>query len=184
MCLRTRGGELTALVLVFVCAASAWPVAHYGEAAEGPHPRLGRRRWPGVAEGARTSRGGFDLRFLRARAGFGRGDFRTEEVAKNHAPPGDLNAIAGGRFVGRGRLHRVRGWKNPAPRIPKWPSAEGSGVRISVTRCIVCSSGSNINGLLRSGFQPNRFASISKAAIDQKLNSAVIRTRNCRRDLQ
>lgn len=34
MCLRTRGGELTALVLVFLCAASAWPVAHYGEAAK------------------------------------------------------------------------------------------------------------------------------------------------------
>jgi len=34
MCLRSRGGEVTALVLVFVCAASAWPAAHYGEAAE------------------------------------------------------------------------------------------------------------------------------------------------------
>ena len=34
MCLRTRGGEVTALVLIFVCAASAWPAAHYGEAAE------------------------------------------------------------------------------------------------------------------------------------------------------
>jgi len=32
--LGTRGGQLTALVLVFACAASAWPVAHYGEAAE------------------------------------------------------------------------------------------------------------------------------------------------------
>lgn len=34
MCLRNRGGEVTALVLIFVCAASAWPAAHYGEAAE------------------------------------------------------------------------------------------------------------------------------------------------------
>jgi len=34
MCLGTRGGQLTALVLIFVCAASAWPVAYYGEAAE------------------------------------------------------------------------------------------------------------------------------------------------------
>jgi putative copper export protein len=34
MYLRNRGGQVTALVLVFVCAASAWPVAHYGEAAE------------------------------------------------------------------------------------------------------------------------------------------------------
>lgn len=34
MLLRTRGGEITALVLVFVCAASAWPAAHYGEAAQ------------------------------------------------------------------------------------------------------------------------------------------------------
>ena len=32
--LRTRGGQITALVLVFACALSAWPVAHYGEAAE------------------------------------------------------------------------------------------------------------------------------------------------------
>jgi hypothetical protein len=32
--LKTRGGQLTALVLIFACAASAWPVAHYGEAAE------------------------------------------------------------------------------------------------------------------------------------------------------
>ena len=32
--LGTRGGQVTALVLVFACAASAWPVAHYGEAAE------------------------------------------------------------------------------------------------------------------------------------------------------
>jgi hypothetical protein len=32
--LGTRGGQVTALVLVFVCAASAWPAAHYGEAAE------------------------------------------------------------------------------------------------------------------------------------------------------
>jgi hypothetical protein len=32
--LNTRGGQITALVLVFACAASAWPVAHYGEAAE------------------------------------------------------------------------------------------------------------------------------------------------------
>ena len=34
MCLGTRGGQVTALVLILVCAASAWPVAHYGEAAE------------------------------------------------------------------------------------------------------------------------------------------------------
>jgi hypothetical protein len=34
MYLGTRGGQLTALVLIFACAASAWPVAHYGEAAE------------------------------------------------------------------------------------------------------------------------------------------------------
>lgn len=34
MCLRTRDGEVIALVLIFVCAASAWPAAHYGEAAE------------------------------------------------------------------------------------------------------------------------------------------------------
>lgn len=32
--LQTRGGQITALVLIFACAASAWPVAHYGEAAE------------------------------------------------------------------------------------------------------------------------------------------------------
>lgn len=32
--LGTRGGQITALILVFACAASAWPVAHYGEAAE------------------------------------------------------------------------------------------------------------------------------------------------------
>lgn len=34
MCLRTQGGEMTALILIFVCAASAWPAAHYGEEAE------------------------------------------------------------------------------------------------------------------------------------------------------
>jgi hypothetical protein len=34
MYLGTRGGQVTALVLIFVCAGSAWPVAHYGEAAE------------------------------------------------------------------------------------------------------------------------------------------------------
>ena len=34
MYLGTRGGQVTALVLVFACAASAWPVAQYGEAAE------------------------------------------------------------------------------------------------------------------------------------------------------
>jgi hypothetical protein len=32
--LGTRGGQVTALVLIFACAASAWPVAHYGEMAE------------------------------------------------------------------------------------------------------------------------------------------------------
>jgi disulfide bond formation protein DsbB len=32
--LGSRGGRVTALVLIFACAASAWPVAHYGEAAE------------------------------------------------------------------------------------------------------------------------------------------------------
>ena len=32
--LGSRGGQITALVLVFACAASAWPVAQYGEAAE------------------------------------------------------------------------------------------------------------------------------------------------------
>ena len=32
--LNTRGGQITALVLVFACALSAWPTAHYGEAAE------------------------------------------------------------------------------------------------------------------------------------------------------
>jgi len=32
--LGTRGGQVTALVLICVCAASVWPVAHYGEAAE------------------------------------------------------------------------------------------------------------------------------------------------------
>jgi len=34
MYLGTRGGQVTALVLIFACAASAWPVVHYGEAAE------------------------------------------------------------------------------------------------------------------------------------------------------
>jgi hypothetical protein len=34
MYLDTRRGQVTALVLIFACAASAWPVAHYGEAAE------------------------------------------------------------------------------------------------------------------------------------------------------
>lgn len=31
--LRSRGGQVTALVLVFASAASAWPVAHYGDEA-------------------------------------------------------------------------------------------------------------------------------------------------------
>ncbi len=31
--LRSRGGQLTALVLIFATAASAWPVAHYGDLA-------------------------------------------------------------------------------------------------------------------------------------------------------
>jgi hypothetical protein len=34
MYLGTRGGQVTALVLIFACAASVWPVVHYGEAAE------------------------------------------------------------------------------------------------------------------------------------------------------
>ncbi|HMG03824.1 MAG TPA: hypothetical protein VK581_00100 [Chthoniobacterales bacterium] len=34
MYLGTRGGQVTALILIFTCAAAAWPVAHYGEAAE------------------------------------------------------------------------------------------------------------------------------------------------------
>jgi hypothetical protein len=34
MYLGTRGGQVTALALIFACAASAWPVAQYGEAAE------------------------------------------------------------------------------------------------------------------------------------------------------
>lgn len=32
--LGTRGGRVAALVLIFICSASAWPAAHYGEAAE------------------------------------------------------------------------------------------------------------------------------------------------------
>lgn len=32
--LGTRGGQITALILIFACAISAWPVAHYGEEAE------------------------------------------------------------------------------------------------------------------------------------------------------
>jgi hypothetical protein len=32
--LGTRGGQITALVLIFVCAASVWPVVYYGDAAE------------------------------------------------------------------------------------------------------------------------------------------------------
>ena len=32
--LRSNGGRITALVLIFATAMSAWPVAHYGEAAE------------------------------------------------------------------------------------------------------------------------------------------------------
>jgi dolichol kinase len=34
MCLGARAAQVTALVLIFICAASAWPVVHYGEAAE------------------------------------------------------------------------------------------------------------------------------------------------------
>jgi disulfide bond formation protein DsbB len=34
MYLGSRGGQITALVLIFATAISAWPVAHYGEAAE------------------------------------------------------------------------------------------------------------------------------------------------------
>ncbi|HYJ07214.1 MAG TPA: hypothetical protein VEX43_18945 [Chthoniobacterales bacterium] len=32
--LRSRGGQLTALVLIFACTLSAWPVAYHGEQAE------------------------------------------------------------------------------------------------------------------------------------------------------
>jgi len=32
--LGSRGGQITALVLIFATAISAWPVAHYGDAAE------------------------------------------------------------------------------------------------------------------------------------------------------
>jgi hypothetical protein len=32
--LNSRGGQVTALIAIFACAASAWPVAHYGERAE------------------------------------------------------------------------------------------------------------------------------------------------------
>ena len=32
--LRSRGGQLTALVLIFACALSAWPVSYHGEQAE------------------------------------------------------------------------------------------------------------------------------------------------------
>ena len=32
--LRSRNGQIIALILIFASAASAWPVAHYGEAAE------------------------------------------------------------------------------------------------------------------------------------------------------
>ena len=31
--LRSRGGQLTALILIFACALSAWPVAYHGEQA-------------------------------------------------------------------------------------------------------------------------------------------------------
>ena len=89
-------------------------------------PRDGGRRRPGVAEGARASRRGVDLRFLRPRAGFGRGDFRTEEVAEDRASPGDRDAVAGGRLVGRGRLHCVRRRKNPPPRIPNRSATENA----------------------------------------------------------
>ena len=34
MYLGTRRGQMSALVLIFACAVSAWPAAHYGEAAE------------------------------------------------------------------------------------------------------------------------------------------------------
>ena len=34
MYLGSRGGQITALVLIFATAISVWPVAHYGEAAE------------------------------------------------------------------------------------------------------------------------------------------------------
>jgi hypothetical protein len=34
MYLGSRGGQITALVLIFATAISAWPVAHYGDAAE------------------------------------------------------------------------------------------------------------------------------------------------------
>src|SRR5207237_9505696 len=32
--LGSRGGQITALILIFATAISAWPVAHYGDAAE------------------------------------------------------------------------------------------------------------------------------------------------------
>ena len=32
--LRSRGGQLTALILIFACALSAWPVSYHGEQAE------------------------------------------------------------------------------------------------------------------------------------------------------
>lgn len=34
MCFGSRGGQVIALVLIFGCAASAWPAVHYGKAAE------------------------------------------------------------------------------------------------------------------------------------------------------
>ena len=34
MALGNRGGQVIALVLIFACAASAWPAVHYGKAAE------------------------------------------------------------------------------------------------------------------------------------------------------
>jgi len=34
LCFGSRSGQVIALVLIFICAAAAWPVVHYGKAAE------------------------------------------------------------------------------------------------------------------------------------------------------
>jgi len=124
MYLGSRGGQITALVLIFATAISAWPVAHYGEAAED--------RVLAVADEA----GQAWLKAHAHRPCFGRGDFRAEEMAEECATLGDRDVAPGVGLVRRGRIHRLRRRENPTPGIPQLSAAQDSaGIMAPISAC-------------------------------------------------
>jgi len=124
--LHSRGGQLTALVLIFACAISVWAVVRQGDLAY--NPVLSMADEDGQAWLKAHAHRADELIFLYyALAALSAGAIFVPKKWPWTAHVGVRDDAARDRLVRRGDLHCLRRRKNSAPRVPECPAAEDRG---------------------------------------------------------